>query len=214
MATVLSPGDLAIVQYNSSTTNSFTFVFARDIEAGTVVNFTDNGWLAAGGFRPGEGTVTYTAPTAITAGTVVTLTGLNLDDAGDQIIAYQGTQASPTILYLVDLADGNNTVAGDATNANTTALPPGLTLGQNAVAVGFDNAIYAGPIDGSPPSCSPSSATRPTGSIATHCPRRPVISTRRTSISIPTIRRPGASTIGQRSPTTVPRSPSPIPTAT
>ena len=155
MATVLSPGDLAIVQYNSSTTNSFTFVFARDIEAGTVVNFTDNGWLAAGGFRPGEGTVTYTAPTAITAGTVVTLTGLDLDAAGDQIIAYQGTQASPTILYLVDLADGNNTVAGNATNANTTALPPGLTLGQNAVAVGFDNAIYAGPIDGSPPQLFP-----------------------------------------------------------
>ena len=51
MATVLSPGDLAIVQYNSSTTDSFTFIFARDIEAGTVVNFTDNGWLAAGGFR-------------------------------------------------------------------------------------------------------------------------------------------------------------------
>jgi hypothetical protein len=214
MATVLSPGDLAIVQYNSSTTDSFTFVFARDVEAGTVVNFTDNGWLAAGGFRPGESTVSYTAPTAITAGTVVTLTGLNLDDAGDQIIAYQGTQASPTILYLVDLADGNNTVAGNATNDNTTALPPGLTLGQNAVAVGFDNAIYAGPIDGSPPSCSPSSATRPTGSLATHCPRRPVISTRRTSISIPTIRRPGASTIGQRSPTTVPRSPSPTPTRT
>jgi len=159
MATVLSPGDLAIVQYNSSTTDSFTFVFARDIEAGTVVNFTDNGWLAAGGFRAGdpldEGTVTYTAPTAITAGTVVTLTGLNLDVAGDQIIAYQGTQASPTILYLVDLADGNTTVAGDATDANTTALPPGLTLGQTAVAVGLDNAIYAGPIDGSPPQLFP-----------------------------------------------------------
>ena len=54
MATVLSPGDLAIVQYNSGTTDSFTFVFARDIEAGTVVNFTDNGWLAAGGFRRGR----------------------------------------------------------------------------------------------------------------------------------------------------------------
>jgi hypothetical protein len=103
----------------------------------------------------GEGTVTYTAPTAITGGTVITLTGLNLDDAGDQIIAYQGTEASPTILYLVDLADGNNTVAGDATNDNTTALPPGFTLGQNAVAVGFDNAIYAGPIDGSPPQLFP-----------------------------------------------------------
>jgi hypothetical protein len=155
MATVLTVGDIAVVQYNSGTTDSFSFVFARDVEAGTVVNFTDNGWLAAGGFRLGEGTVTYTAPTAITGGTVITLTGLNLDDAGDQIIAYQGTEANPTILYLVDLADGNNTVAGDATNDNTTALPPGLTLGVNAVAVPFDNAIYAGPIDGSPPQLFP-----------------------------------------------------------
>ena len=149
MATLLSVGDIAIVQYNSSTTDSFTFVFTRDVEAGTVVNFTDNGWLAAGGFRAGEGTVTYTAAAAITAGTIVTLTGLNLDDAGDQIIAYQGDPATPTILYVVDLADGNNTVAGDATNDNTTALPPGFTLGLNAVAVGFDNAIYAGPNRGS-----------------------------------------------------------------
>ena len=156
MATVLTAGDIAVVQYNSCTTDSFSFVFGRDVEAGTVVNFTDNGWLAAGGFRPGEGTVTYTAPPGgISGGTVVTLTGLNLDDAGDQIIAYQGTAASPTILYLVDLADGNNTVAGDATNDNTTALPPGLTLGVNAVAVPFDNAIYAGPIDGSPPQLFP-----------------------------------------------------------
>ena len=155
MATVLSVGDIAIVQYNSSTTDSFTFVFSRDVEAGTVVNFTDNGWLAGGGFRPGEGTVTYTAPTAITAGTIVTLTGLDLDDAGDQIIAYQGDPASPTILYVVDLADGNSTVAGDATNDNTTALPPGFTLGVNAVAVGFDNATYAGPTDGSPPQLFP-----------------------------------------------------------
>ena len=155
MATVLSVGDIAIVQYNSSTTDSFSFVFGRDVAAGTVVNFTDNGWLATGGFRPGEGTVTYIAPTAITAGTVITLTGLNLDDAGDQIIAYQGNPATPTILYVVDLADGNNTVAGDATNDNTTALPPGFTLGVNAVAVGFDNAIYAGPTDGSPPAVPP-----------------------------------------------------------
>ena len=149
MATVLSVGDIAIVQYNSSTTDSFTFVFTRDVEAGTSVNFTDNGWLAAGGFRAGEDTVTYTAAGAVTAGTIVTLTGLNLDDAGDQIIAYQGDPATPTILYVVDLADGNDTVASDATNDNTTALPPGFALGLNAVAVPFDNAIYAGPNIGS-----------------------------------------------------------------
>src|SRR5262245_59957020 len=102
MATLLSVGDIAIIQYNSNGPDNFSFVFLRDVEAGTIVNFTDNGWLAAGGFRAGEGTVTYTAPSAITAGTVVTLTGLDLSDGGDQIIAYQGAPASPTILYLAD----------------------------------------------------------------------------------------------------------------
>ena len=149
MATILSIGDIAIVHYDTST-DAFSFVFLRDVEAGTIVNFTDNGWLAAGGFRPGERTVTYTAPSAITAGTIVTLSGLDLDAAGDQIIAYQGDPATPTILHLVDFGDGNNTVAGDATDDNTTALPPGFTLGVNAVAVAFDQSLYAGPISGSP----------------------------------------------------------------
>ena len=83
MATVLAAGDIAIIHYNSTGADSFSFVFLRAVEIGTAVNFTDDGWLAAGGFRPGEGTVTYTAPTAIAAGTIVTLTGLDLDDAGD-----------------------------------------------------------------------------------------------------------------------------------
>ena len=85
---------------------------------------------------------------------MVTLSGLDLDAAGDQIIAYQGDPATPTILHVIDFADGNNTVAGDATDANTTALPPGFTLGVNAVAVGFDNGLYAGPTSGSPPELS------------------------------------------------------------
>ena len=104
MATILVPGDIAIIHYNSTGADAFSFVFLHAVEAGTSINFTDQGWQAAGGFRPGEGTVTYTAPTAIVAGTIVTPTGLDLDDAGDQIIAYQGSEASPTILYVVDLA--------------------------------------------------------------------------------------------------------------
>ena len=43
MATVLTVGDIAVVQYNSGTTDTFTFVFLRDVEVGTTVNFTDNG---------------------------------------------------------------------------------------------------------------------------------------------------------------------------
>jgi hypothetical protein len=81
---------------------------------------------------------------------VVTLSGLDLDAAGDQIIAYQGSAATPTVLYLVDFGDGNNTLAGDATDGNSTALPPGVTLGSGAVAVAFNNAVYAGTTTGTP----------------------------------------------------------------
>src|SRR5262249_6464090 len=150
MAKPLSAGDIAIVHYNSDGPDVFSFVFLHDVDAGNVINFTDNGWQATGGFRSGEGTVSYTVATAVAAGTVVTLGGLDLDDAGDQIIAYQGDAVNPTVLYVIDFADGDNTVAGDATDANTTALPPGVSLGVNAVAVGFDNAVYAGPRTGTP----------------------------------------------------------------
>ena len=121
----------------------------RDIEAGTTINFTDNGWLASGGFLPGEGTVTYTASTLIAAGTAVTLTGLDLDNAGDQIIAYQGDALNPTFLYAIDLADGDQAFADDATSTTTSAIPTGLTPGFTAVAVSFDNAAYTGPGSGS-----------------------------------------------------------------
>jgi len=147
--TALTLGDLAIVGYNSST-DSFSFVLFRDIDAGTVINFTDNGWETGVGLRSGEGTVTYTAPSAIPAGTVITLSGLDFDATGDQIIAYQGDALSPTVLYLIDFADGNRTVAPTATDANTTGLPPGLVLALSAAAVPFDQGVYAGPIHGSP----------------------------------------------------------------
>jgi hypothetical protein len=152
MATILSPGDIAIVQYSSSPTDTFTVVFLRDVEVGTTVNFTDDGWLAAGGFRPGEGTATYVAPTDIAAGTVVSVPvgTMAFNASGDQIIAYQGTHASPTLLYAIDFADGNSTFDGDATSSLTSAIPTGLTLGVTAVAIPFDNAIYAGPNSGSP----------------------------------------------------------------
>ena len=129
------------------------------------------GWPPADSGRAKD-TVTYTAAGAVTAGTIVTLTGLNLDDAGDQIIAYQGDPATPTILYVVDLADGNDTVAGDATNDNTTALPPGFALGLNAVAVRFRQCDLRRTEQGiGRRVVQPPSATRPTGSIATHWPR-------------------------------------------
>ena len=156
VASTLSPGDIAIIGYNSDDPDTFSFVALKPIGVGTVINFTDKGWLAAGGFSnfANDSTVTFTAAANIAAGTVIASSNpgfsgtLNLDPNGDQIIAYQGPAATPTLLYAIDFADGNTTFAADATNANTSALPTGLTLGTTAVAVAQDNAYFGGPATG------------------------------------------------------------------
>lgn len=145
-------GDIALVGYSSDTGGkSFSFVILADL-SGETINFTDNGWLAAGGFRSGEGTVSYTVPAGTAIGTVVTITGLtvtvNPSTSGDQIIAYVGTAASPTFLFALDFADGNTTFAGDATNSNTSAVPTGLTFGETALAFSLDNGAYTGSLSG------------------------------------------------------------------
>lgn len=155
MATTLTVGDLALIGFSADTAGkSFSFVLLQAVEAGTTISFTDNGWLAAGGFRTGEGVVTYTAPAGgAAAGTVVTITGLtgslNPSTSGDQIIAFQGALIGPaTPLFALDFADGNTTYAGDATNSNTSAIPTGLATGSTALAFGTDNGAYSGATTG------------------------------------------------------------------
>jgi hypothetical protein len=145
-------GDIAIVGYGADTgVKSFAFVLLADL-SGQTITFTDNGWLAAGGFRKGEGTVSYSVPAGTPVGTVITISGLtgtfNPAVGGDQILAYVGDEANPTFLFAVDFADGNTTYAGDATTSNTSAVPTGLTFGTNALAFGEDNAAYTGPTFG------------------------------------------------------------------
>ncbi|MFD1951202.1 Calx-beta domain-containing protein [Sphingomonas arantia] len=144
-------GDIAIVGYGADTgVKSFSFVILADL-SGQTINFTDNGWLAAGGFRGGEGTSSYVVPAGTAIGTVVTVnvTGtFNPSTSGDQIIAYTGSATEPTLLYAVDFADGNAAYAADAGNSNTSAVPTGLTFGETALAFGADNAAYTGPLGG------------------------------------------------------------------
>lgn len=155
MATTLTAGDLALIGYSADTAGkSFSFVLLQAVEAGTTIGFTDNGWLAAGGFRSGEGVYTYTAPAGgAAAGTVITVTGLtgslNPSTSGDQIIAFQGALGpSATPLFALDFADGNATFAGDATNSNTSAIPTGLAAGATALAFSADNGAYVGTTTG------------------------------------------------------------------
>lgn len=147
VATTLSAGDIAIIGFNFDNPDEFAFTPLVDIGAGTEINFTDNGWQAAGSFRATEGTFTWTAPTDITAGTIInpTVSSILFSASGDQIIAYQGADTNPTFIYALN-SEGNPGVwQSDSTSSNTSALPTGLVNGETAVALDeIDNAIYTG----------------------------------------------------------------------
>ena len=165
--TVLGAGDVVFTAYNADNTgapsgtgvDAFSFLLLVDVAAGTTLTFTDNGWLAAGGFRGGEGTLVWTADVPLDAFTQVTISrdpfaasvgslggsGLNLSASGDQLFAYQG--AAPTQgddPAFVAALQMNGDWDADATSSGTTARPAALTDGAHAMALSpeVDNAAY------------------------------------------------------------------------
>jgi len=164
--TTLITGDIAITGYNADTPDQFTFVLIKDVVASTTITYTDNGWLAAGGFRSGEGTRTLTFTSAATAGTefkventtvtsstgatatVATVSGsVALSGSGDQLFIYQGT--APVTGFECNFITGihSNSAGGweaDATSSNSSALPGAFTDGVNALALTpeIDNGFY------------------------------------------------------------------------
>ncbi|CAN1210926.1 5'-nucleotidase/2',3'-cyclic phosphodiesterase [Tumidithrix helvetica PCC 7403] len=170
--TILNSGDVAFLSLIADNPDTFSFVLLADIDAGTIINVTDNGWLSTGSLRTGEGVLQYVAPTAQTVGTVISYvdggtntgwtnisggTSFALSTSGDSLIAFQGeltgsgsatTSVSPSVLAALTI--NRSTFDANATSSNTSALPNGLTVGVNAVAVGqasseFDNSRYTGP---------------------------------------------------------------------
>ncbi|RYE97566.1 MAG: hypothetical protein EOO77_38820, partial [Oxalobacteraceae bacterium] len=169
-----SVNDVALVGYSADSGTggkSFALLLLADL-AGETINITDNGWTAAGAFRTGEGMISIIIPTGLGAGTVLQVTGLggtvavtangaalpttaytvtgsiNPAVAGDQFLVYQGSVSAPTFLFALDFADDNTNYSGDATTANTTAVPTGLALGSTALAFALDNGAYTGSITG------------------------------------------------------------------
>ncbi|MDX2001408.1 MAG: T9SS type A sorting domain-containing protein [Chitinophagales bacterium] len=160
--TTLSAGDIAFTGYNADLpTTDFTFVLLKDINAGTVIYFTDRGWLSAGGFRANEGTLEWTATSSLSCGTVILVSDssggfassigsiqdtstipLDFSTGGDQILAYQGSSSNPTFIAGLNM-DGTGWAA-NATNTNTSALPPGLINNVDALSISpeVDNAKY------------------------------------------------------------------------
>jgi CHRD domain/Secretion system C-terminal sorting domain len=170
-ATTLNAGDIAFSGYNSNTGDDFSFVLLRNIGPGTIINFTNNGWLSTNVFRTGEESVTWTAPVGgLSAGTEIRIAGLTATKAsggaagtvtgtpltlsvnGDQILAYRGLAASPTFIaaihtnvYTVANSDPVTTTAaawdGTANTVNASAIPTGLTTGVNAIWIGTQGDI-------------------------------------------------------------------------
>ncbi|MFV9549684.1 hypothetical protein [Algibacter sp. PT7-4] len=157
--TTLSAGDIVITGFNSDNPDQVKFVLLTDVQTGTIIHFTDSGWKSTGVFNTpanggnNEGVITWIADSDLTCGTeiiilntssnnyssshgIVSETDANfgLSTAGDQILAYQGTEAAPTFIFAVHF-DGTSGWSTDATSTNTSALPMGLTNGVNAVAI-------------------------------------------------------------------------------
>ena len=169
----LSAGDLAIVAYNTDTTDSFAWVALTDIAANTTINFTDSSWQATA-FRPTEhldagGPLTWTNSSALVAGSVVKFNGnvantwsigsgngatafLNLATGGDQIFAFQGSKTSPELIYGLQFANANGIIAAPtvSNSTNTTNVPNALSESAGTMfnAGDFDNGYYSGTTTG------------------------------------------------------------------
>ena len=164
-ASVLGRGDLAITGYGSDGDDALSFVLLRGVAAGTELRMTDRGWLAEGGFRPGESSlalqfaraaecgeefvVSMSGPAFIDAGGAVAGTiegpGLALSTAGDQVFLYGGEAAeSGDDGDLIAALQMNGDWDEDASSTNTSALPASLAPGPWALALApeVDNARH------------------------------------------------------------------------
>lgn len=158
-ATNLQPGDIAIVQYQASNPDGFSFITFTQIAAGTVINFTDNGFASDTEVRTGEGFLSYTAPAVIPVGTVIAWyngmdisgtgfssgnpSNFSLATAGDQIMVYQGAwNSNPSLIYAINFGDSDWLSSGNAT-ANTSYLPSSLQNNVTAVSAAAANGYYS-----------------------------------------------------------------------
>ena len=159
--TDLEAGDLALMAFNSDNPDAFAFVAWVDVEAGTEISFTDDGYKADGSWRRAETQIlTWTNSTGgtVPAGTVVVIDGgvADLGNAsgsmpylsadGDQLFAFQGTfegnMLNGTLIYGIDFSGAPGWDA-DSTSADTSALPPELSSADASFAVPeVDNAQF------------------------------------------------------------------------
>lgn len=155
-----SAGSIALIAFGadgaSGSADPFSFVLLDESLRGQTIYISDNGVNANGTFRTGEGVLSFTIPNDAAIGAVFSRTNFSNvtgsydgSGSGDSVTAWIGTATSATqFLFQIDYGDGNTGYAGSATNTNTTAVAPGLVLGETALAFAEDNGVYTGPTTG------------------------------------------------------------------
>jgi hypothetical protein len=141
----LNPGDVAVIQVQGSG-DSFSFVTLNAIPAGTVLSWTDEGWLgpsntlnspSGGGFSGnGVGEQGFNAITVpgggIAAGTISTITLLSgLGSGGESVHLFEGTAPTSNpgagLVWGINWGNAAGNWDADSTSSATSALAPALT---------------------------------------------------------------------------------------
>ena len=158
--TTLAVGDVAFTGYNIVQAISYSFVFLREVNAGTTLNITDKGWLGSA-FRNGENVAAFTTDRSYPCGSEIivlqdfqggdyrTVDGAGRDAGAfvsttgpfpgfsrlnDQLFAFQGSIGNPTFLAGIDVtADGWDDFPAD--DAASSALPAILASNNAAVEI-------------------------------------------------------------------------------
>ncbi len=161
-------GDIAFTLANHDGADDFTIVLLRDFTSGEQIEFTDNGWFAAGGFRANEGTMLFTFggnylagsqitlfadessqpidQTGANAGTSVETGGMSLSATGDVIFAYDPSNvpSAGNESGFMAAIHMNGAWDADATSSTSSAKPAVFTDGDTSIAIDpeADNARF------------------------------------------------------------------------
>lgn len=163
---LLNAGDLVFLAANSDAPDTFDFAPLVDIEAGTVIHFSDNSRTGTGtGFADWRKTATgamsegpyytWVASSAVAAGTKISIPdsihgAIAFAAGGDNLFAFQGDIYNPRFIGAVGWTSTDPFITTGVATANNSYVPSSLVLGTSAVeiAVNTDNTAYTGVTSG------------------------------------------------------------------
>jgi uncharacterized protein len=129
MPTVLNPSDIAIIGFRSGAPDGIAFVTFKDLDAGTMLGFTDASYQqpnTLASWRGGENFAVWTASSPIPAGTVVVLSFPNTPpstaDSGTVSSAgLSGISGSGDQIFVYQRSDGTVSTSSPFTSTAATA---------------------------------------------------------------------------------------------